>query len=98
MSGYEISAWRIGGMNGRQAGGKGSSTKADQMAGWLTDGSYRKCRGPQYIHPVVVSSPDLKAFLSASPFFGGLSGASLDLLIIMLVERRFEIGATAAGR
>ena len=43
---------------------------------------------------MVVSSPDLKAFLSATPFFGGLSDASLDLLIPMLMERRFEIGAT----
>ena len=39
-------------------------------------------------------SPDLEAFLLATPFFGGLSRASLDLLISMLVERRFEIGAT----
>ena len=46
---------------------------------------------------MVVSSPDLKAFLSATPFFGGLSNASLDLLISMLVERRFEIGATVVA-
>jgi CRP-like cAMP-binding protein len=43
---------------------------------------------------MVVNSPDLKAFLVATPFFGGLSGASLDLLISMLVERRFDAGAT----
>src|SRR5436190_16949192 len=43
---------------------------------------------------MAVSSPDLKAFLVATPFFGGLSDASLDLLISMLVERRFEVGAT----
>lgn len=43
---------------------------------------------------MVVSSPDLKAFLLATPFFGGLSDASLDLLISMLVERRFDGGAT----
>jgi CRP/FNR family transcriptional regulator, cyclic AMP receptor protein len=43
---------------------------------------------------MTVSSPDLKAFLVATPFFGGLSGASLDLLISMLVERRFDAGAT----
>ena len=42
---------------------------------------------------MAVSSPDLKAFLLATPFFGGLSDASLDLLISMLVERRFEAGA-----
>ena len=40
------------------------------------------------------SSPDLKAFLLATPFFGGLSDASLDLLVSMLVERRFDAGAT----
>jgi CRP-like cAMP-binding protein len=39
------------------------------------------------------ASPDLKAFLLATPFFGGLSDASLDLLISMLVERRVEAGA-----
>jgi hypothetical protein len=39
---------------------------------------------------MAVSSPDLKAFFVATPFFGGLSGASLDLLVSMLVERRFE--------
>jgi CRP/FNR family cyclic AMP-dependent transcriptional regulator len=43
---------------------------------------------------MVVSSPDLKAFLVATPFFGGLSDASLDLLIAKLVERRFDVGAT----
>jgi CRP/FNR family transcriptional regulator, cyclic AMP receptor protein len=42
---------------------------------------------------MIVSSPELKAFLVATPFFGGLSDASLDLLISMLVERRFELGA-----
>ena len=42
---------------------------------------------------MAVSSPDLKAFLVATPFFGGLSDASLDLLISMLVERCFEVGA-----
>lgn len=43
---------------------------------------------------MVVSAPDLKAFLLATPFFGGLSDQSLDLLISMLVERRFDAGAT----
>ena len=42
---------------------------------------------------MAVSSPDLKAFLVATPFFGGLANASLDLLISMLVERRFDVGA-----
>lgn len=43
---------------------------------------------------MAVSSPDLKAFLLATPFFGGLSGGGLDLLVSMLVERRFDAGAT----
>ena len=46
---------------------------------------------------MAVSSPDLKAFLVATPFFGGLSDASLDLLISMLVERRFDAGATVVA-
>ncbi|MGA7810036.1 Crp/Fnr family transcriptional regulator [Bradyrhizobium sp.] len=46
---------------------------------------------------MVVSSPDLKAFLRATPFFGGLSDASLDLLISMLVECRFEAGNTVVA-
>jgi CRP-like cAMP-binding protein len=43
---------------------------------------------------MAVSSPELKAFLVATPFFGGLSDASLDLLVSMLVERRFDAGTT----
>jgi CRP/FNR family cyclic AMP-dependent transcriptional regulator len=46
---------------------------------------------------MAVSSPDLKAFLVGTPFFGGLSDASLDLLISMLVERRFEAGAAVVA-
>ncbi len=46
---------------------------------------------------MAVSSPDLKAFLVATPFFGGLSDASLDLLISMLVERRFDARATVVA-
>jgi CRP-like cAMP-binding protein len=46
---------------------------------------------------MAVSSPDLKAFLVATPFFGGLLDASLDLLISMLVERRFDVGATVVA-
>ena len=46
---------------------------------------------------MAVSSPDLKAFLLATPFFGGLSDASLELLVSMLVERRFDAGATVAA-
>jgi CRP-like cAMP-binding protein len=43
---------------------------------------------------MAVSSPDLKAFLLATPFFGGLSDASLDLLVSMLAVRRLDAGAT----
>jgi CRP-like cAMP-binding protein len=46
---------------------------------------------------MAVSSPHLKAFLVATPFFGGLSDASLDLLISMLVERRFDVGTTVVA-
>ena len=46
---------------------------------------------------MAVSSPDLKAFLLATPFFIGLSDASLDRLVAMLVERRFEAGATVVA-
>src|ERR1700737_5549724 len=46
---------------------------------------------------MAISSPDLKAFLIATPFFGGLSDASLDLLVSMLVERRFDVGATVVA-
>ena len=51
----------------------------------------------EYIRLMAVSSPDLKAFLVATPFFGGLAEASLDLLISMLVERRFDVGATVVA-
>jgi CRP/FNR family cyclic AMP-dependent transcriptional regulator len=46
---------------------------------------------------MAVSSPDLKAFLLETPFFGGLPDASLDLLISMLVERQFDAGATVVA-
>ena len=46
---------------------------------------------------MAVSSPELKTFLLATPFFGALSDASLDLLVSMLVERRFERGATVVA-
>src|SRR6267142_4370983 len=51
----------------------------------------------EYISSMAVSSPDLKAFLLATPFFGGLSDASLDLLVSMMVERSFDAGATIVG-
>src|SRR5579862_6696401 len=56
-----------------------------------------KTREREYIRSMAVSSPDLKAFLIATPFFGGLSDASLDLLVSMLVERRFDAGATVVA-
>jgi CRP/FNR family transcriptional regulator, cyclic AMP receptor protein len=46
---------------------------------------------------MALSSPDLKAFLLGTPFFGGLSEASLDLLVSMLVERRFNAGTTVVA-
>lgn len=46
---------------------------------------------------MTVSSPDLKAFLLATPFFGGLTDASLDLLMSMLVECRCDAGATVVA-
>jgi CRP-like cAMP-binding protein len=46
---------------------------------------------------MAVSSPDLKAFLVSTPFFGGLSDARLDLLVSMLVERRFDVGGTVVS-
>jgi CRP/FNR family transcriptional regulator, cyclic AMP receptor protein len=41
---------------------------------------------------MATNSPELNAFLLGTPFFGGLSSTSLDLLVSMLVERRFEAG------
>jgi CRP-like cAMP-binding protein len=46
---------------------------------------------------MAASSSDLKAFLIATPFFGGLSDASLELLISMLVERCFDAGASVVA-
>jgi len=46
---------------------------------------------------MVANAPDLKAFLLATPFFGGLSDPNLDLLISMLVERRFDAGSTVVA-
>ena len=46
---------------------------------------------------MAVSSPDLKAFMVATPFCGGLSDTSLDLLVSMLVERHFNVGATVVA-
>jgi CRP/FNR family cyclic AMP-dependent transcriptional regulator len=46
---------------------------------------------------MAVCSPELKAFLVATPFFGGLLDASLELLISMLVERHFDVGATVVA-
>src|SRR5579863_3603871 len=46
---------------------------------------------------MATGTPELKAFLIATPLFGGLSDASLDLLIAMLVQRRFDAGATVVA-
>ena len=50
-----------------------------------------------YPSAMVVSAPELKTFLLATPFFGGLPDPSLDLLISMLVECRFDAGATVVA-
>src|SRR3954470_4758357 len=50
--------------------------------------------GGAYPRRMVVSAPDLKAFLLATPFFGGLTDPGLDLLMSMLVECRFDTGVT----
>ncbi|MFZ1883851.1 MAG: cyclic nucleotide-binding domain-containing protein, partial [Rhodoplanes sp.] len=46
---------------------------------------------------MTVSLSDLKTFLVNTPFFGGLSDGSLGLLISMLVERCFDVGATVVA-
>ena len=46
---------------------------------------------------MTASLPDLKAFLVATPFFGGLSDASLALLVSMMTERCFDAGATVVA-
>ncbi|KJC54733.1 cyclic nucleotide-binding protein [Bradyrhizobium sp. LTSP849] len=46
---------------------------------------------------MVANAPDMKAFLLATPFFGGLPDPGLDLLISMLVECRFDAGATVVA-
>ena len=43
---------------------------------------------------MAVGTPDLKAFLLGTSFFGGLSDASLEALVSMLAECRVEAGAT----
>lgn len=46
---------------------------------------------------MAINPLDLKASLLATPFFGGLSDASLDLLVSMLVERHFDVGAAVVA-
>ena len=40
---------------------------------------------------------DLKSFLAATPFFGGLLDASLEKLMGLIVARHFEQGTTIAS-
>jgi len=68
--------------------------KPIQIVGSGRLGRYREW---EYAASMAVSSPDLKAFLLATPFFGGLADAGLDLLVSMLVERCFEAGATVVA-
>lgn len=46
---------------------------------------------------MAVSSPDLKAFLLATPFFGGLSDSGLERLIPKLVECHVDAGTTVVA-
>ena len=46
---------------------------------------------------MTINLPDLKAFLVATPFFGGLSDASVTLLISMMIERCFDVGTTVVA-
>src|SRR4029450_4137258 len=71
----------------------------DARSSWMPEGdqALSSSRSGEYIWLMAVSSPDLKAFLVATPFFGGLSDVSLDLLISMLVERRFDVGVTVVA-
>jgi CRP/FNR family cyclic AMP-dependent transcriptional regulator len=45
----------------------------------------------------MAAPPDLKSFLVATPFFGGLLDASLEKLMGLIVERRFAQGTTIAS-
>ena len=80
----------------RSTNGHSRRTGGRARSSWMPEG-LSSSRSGEYIWLMAVSSPDLKAFLVATPFFGGLSDASLDLLISMLVERRFDVGATVVG-
>jgi CRP-like cAMP-binding protein len=71
-----------------------AQVRADGVAPLAEGDKVRSSPRSGSIRPMAVSSPDLKAFLVATPFFGGLSDASLDLLVSMLAERRFDVGAT----
>jgi CRP-like cAMP-binding protein len=46
---------------------------------------------------MTASYSDLKTSLLATPFFGGLAQPGLDLLMSMLVERSFDVGATVVA-
>ena len=79
-------------------------TSADQTGAtfkwrdyWIEGPGRYKTMTLQYTGLMTTGSPELKAFLVATPFFGGLSDASLDLLVSMLVERRFDVGATVVA-
>jgi CRP/FNR family transcriptional regulator, cyclic AMP receptor protein len=82
---------RKAGTNGFIAAGS-SARRRPVVIGSRARLACRWCKR-EYSRAMAVSSPELKAFLLATPFFGGLSGASLDLLVSMLIERRFDVGA-----
>jgi CRP/FNR family transcriptional regulator, cyclic AMP receptor protein len=77
-----------------QSGAEEPTSLGKCVSAWR--GGRIACCLPQraYTAPMAVSSPEFKAFLLTTPFFGGLTDASLDLLISMLVERSFAVGET----
>jgi hypothetical protein len=73
------------------------ATPPRKFSGWARPAGLGPLAAAEVYSLMAVSSPDLNAFLLATPFFGGLSDASLDLLVSMLVERRFDAGATVVA-
>ena len=58
---------------------------------------FSAARNGSILPPMTVSTPELKAFLLGTSFFGGLSDASLEILVSMLAERRVEAGVTVVA-
>jgi len=79
--------------------GRHSPLQSLRSSGWHPESAKIRCwLDAKPGRPLMaISSPALKAFLVATPFFGGLSDASLDLLVSMLAERRFDVGAVVVA-